>query len=415
MEYMGADKHKAYLFAYKQDKLVAGPNIEITPNEDGKTATISASGGEGTVTDVLVDGVSAVNQDGEAEIIMPSDFEGATSQQAGTRGLVPAPAITDKDKFLKGDGTWGEAGGGNVDDVVMNGQSIVDANKVASFNNYIELTRAEWEALPDSKYSDGILYCIKDSGSEKADFFYPIIYSLAEREVGVWTDGKPLYQRTIHINSLPSVPFTSTPYPHDIADIDVICNYYGVARFSNGTVGQAGSRIFISGTPAPSYVPIAYSWSIMCSKTNIEITVAEDRSAMNADITIRYTKTTDNPGIGQWTPSGVPAVHYDGNEKIIGTWFGQTLYEKTIDCGALPNATTKNIEHRISDLDFIVSANGTSFNGSQHFVIPFVNDGIIGSQVLLFVTATDIVLRTSVDRSAFTKTFVTLQYTKTTD
>ena len=36
-----------------------------------------------------------------------SDFTGATSLQAGTAGLVPAPTTADPDKFLKGDGTWG--------------------------------------------------------------------------------------------------------------------------------------------------------------------------------------------------------------------------------------------------------------------------------------------------------------------
>ena len=36
-----------------------------------------------------------------------SDFGGATSQQAGSAGLVPAPTTSDTAKFLKGDGTWG--------------------------------------------------------------------------------------------------------------------------------------------------------------------------------------------------------------------------------------------------------------------------------------------------------------------
>lgn len=40
------------------------------------------------------------------------DFRGATASQDGTHGLVPAPLIADKDKFLKGDGTWSNAGGG---------------------------------------------------------------------------------------------------------------------------------------------------------------------------------------------------------------------------------------------------------------------------------------------------------------
>ena len=33
-------------------------------------------------------------------------MEGATTTANGTAGLVPAPAIADKDKVLKGDGTW---------------------------------------------------------------------------------------------------------------------------------------------------------------------------------------------------------------------------------------------------------------------------------------------------------------------
>lgn len=32
---------------------------------------------------------------------------GATSAKAGTRGLAPAPAAGDSEKYLKGDGTWG--------------------------------------------------------------------------------------------------------------------------------------------------------------------------------------------------------------------------------------------------------------------------------------------------------------------
>lgn len=109
MEYRGSDKHKIALFEGKQDKLTAGDNITLTPQQDG-TVRIDAEGGggAGTVTDVLVDGQSVVYQDGVAEITLPSDFTGATSLQAGSNGLVPAPSIADKDKFLKGNGTWAD-------------------------------------------------------------------------------------------------------------------------------------------------------------------------------------------------------------------------------------------------------------------------------------------------------------------
>ena len=36
----------------------------------------------------------------------PANMSGASTSSAGTSGLVPAPAIGDQDKYLKGDGTW---------------------------------------------------------------------------------------------------------------------------------------------------------------------------------------------------------------------------------------------------------------------------------------------------------------------
>lgn len=60
----------------KQNTLSAGSNISISGN------TISA-------TDTTY-----------------SAFTGATTQQAGSAGLVPAPATTDIDKYLNADGTW---------------------------------------------------------------------------------------------------------------------------------------------------------------------------------------------------------------------------------------------------------------------------------------------------------------------
>ena len=37
---------------------------------------------------------------------LPTDMTGATSSEAGTAGLVPAPSSGDEEKFLSGDGTW---------------------------------------------------------------------------------------------------------------------------------------------------------------------------------------------------------------------------------------------------------------------------------------------------------------------
>lgn len=54
-------------------------------------------------------------------------FIGATDETAGSIGLVPAPEAGDQDKFLKGDGTWGEAG--QVDGAKINGTDLTVTNK----------------------------------------------------------------------------------------------------------------------------------------------------------------------------------------------------------------------------------------------------------------------------------------------
>ena len=90
----------------KQDTLTAGSNIQINSN------VISA-------TDTTY-----------------SDFAGTDGQTAGTAGLVPAPATTDTDKYLKSDGTWATVQGGGSVTVTStpatqySGSSTTDAQSV---------------------------------------------------------------------------------------------------------------------------------------------------------------------------------------------------------------------------------------------------------------------------------------------
>ena len=49
------------------------------------------------------------------EAVAGSVMIGASNDTAGTAGLVPAPKAGDQNKFLRGDGTWAEVTGGNVD------------------------------------------------------------------------------------------------------------------------------------------------------------------------------------------------------------------------------------------------------------------------------------------------------------
>lgn len=59
-------------------------------------------------------------------------------------------------------------GGGSVNDVLVNGVSVVDGNGDAQITSYKEVTQAEYDALPSSKESDGVAYFIKDGHSSSS-------------------------------------------------------------------------------------------------------------------------------------------------------------------------------------------------------------------------------------------------------
>ena len=75
---------------------------------------------------------------------LPSDFTGATTASAGAHGLVPAPTTTDKEKFLRGDGSWGDGGKPMV--VLSYGNSTWN-DFIEAYNNHV------------------IVYCKASSGS----------------------------------------------------------------------------------------------------------------------------------------------------------------------------------------------------------------------------------------------------------
>lgn len=233
----------------------------------------------------------------------------------------------------------------------------------------------------------------------------PIIYSLEEREVGVWTDGKPLYQKTVHIDSLPNNAYTSGYYAHGISNLDKIHNVFGTVTFSSGNVSHL-PRLGMFNNSATD----VFSSSITITSitlTEIEIITGTDRSNCSADITLLYTKTTDTPGSGTWTPSGVPAHHYSTDEQVIGTWVdGSTLYEKTYIFDtviSLSSNTWINTSYNGNFIKGIIDCKGYAEN-----MIP--NAGLLASK-----SSNNLIQILNLRTSAINCRGFTLQYTKTTD
>ena len=224
----------------------------------------------------------------------------------------------------------------------------------------MELTYDEYLALPEEEKTNGTTYYVKDINGIGKDQFQPIIYSEEEREIGVWTDGKPLYQKTIIINSIISGNNTIN---HEIDNVDKIVHCIGIF-FSN-----VGNSVSIpNGNLSSTWSISMYDFGV----TNFKLSVGSDwiQYFDHICVTIQYTKTTDQPGSGTWTPQGVPAVHYDGNEKVVGTWFGETLYEKTY-VGTISNYDSSIDGYLISaDIDVTTIKELINIDGSLRSIDP---------------------------------------------
>lgn len=248
------------------------------------------------------------------------------------------------------------------------------------------------------EYSNGIIY----------QELQPVIYSDEEREIGVWRDGKPLYQKTILVTSIVSGNNTIN---HGISNVDKIVNTFGTF-FSNAN----------NSSPIPNG-NLQTAWSVSMfdfGTTNFTISVGSSwvRYFDYIQVTIQYTKTTDTAGSGSWTPSGVKAVHYSTNEQVIGTWIdSKPLYQKTISFGALPNSTSKSVAHGISDLDKIVDFSALAKRPEPFNIIPLPSSHYqsTSAQQEISFNATNITIRNGNNASAYTDVYVTLQYTKTSD
>ena len=114
-----------------------------------------------------------------------------------------------------------------------------------------------------------------------------------------------------------------------------------------------------------------------------------------------------------WTTFGI--ANYSTSEVATGfTWVdGSTIYKKTINFGALPNAASKAVAHGISNLNRVIRVEAIADygTGSTKFPIPFSSPAGLSSNVTLAVESSTIGISAGNDRSGATA-YVTLYYTK---
>lgn len=223
-----------------------------------------------------------------------SNFKGATASANGESGLVPAPSAGDNSKYLRADGTWQPVSGGG-------GSSSFAGLTDVNFTDLADEDFAQYDATSQTWKNVAI------SGVSVE----PVIYSTDERKIGVWADGKPLYQKTLLWSgtlTLTSSAWTTIPFTNVPSNME----YCQITELVTDCIFDNRVRMLIDSG-------VIKGASSQASQTVTSIVA-----------NIQYTKSTDTAGSGTWTPSGVPAVHYSTDEKVVGTWIdGSTIYEKT--------------------------------------------------------------------------------------
>lgn len=145
------------------------------------------------------------------------------------------------------------------------------------------------------------------------------------------------------------------------------------------------------------------------STPTVELTQAQyDALATKDPDTVYF--ITDSSVAG--TYMGAYDTIYSTTERVVGSWMGKPLYQKTIDCGAGPNNASKTVAHGVANIDKIISATGINMDNTYYDPIPNTNTATYLSGV--YATATSVIIVANWNTSTRT-VYATIQYTKTTD
>lgn len=205
-----------------------------------------------------------------------------------------------------------------------------------------------------------------------------------------------------------------------------------VKTISSSDAGWDASDITVTGlTPGTSYIAkldddptstASFTTLTDDPKVATESMWADLASRVKAKSDVAITMTTTDPGEG----SALAADHYVGvygGDPIImdystsevntgAKWIdGSAIYKKTVDLGAMPNTTTKNVSHGISNLGTVIKVEGAAVNSSGNTILLPTVATSVGYNITVQINSTDVKLEDGADRSGYSG-HVTIYYTK---
>lgn len=113
----------------------------------------------------------------------------------------------------------------------------------------------------------------------------------------------------------------------------------------------------------------------------------------------------------EWKQTNIPIITTGTEVKTGRVIDGKEEYVKRLDIGNLPNATSKNVNHGLSNVKIERLEGVATNNGLQALPLPFASEQGASSSIRLQSWASYVSVYTGTDRSAFTGV-VYIYYTK---
>ena len=257
----------------------SGTEIAEVQNSDGTTTKIYQRDG-GLVDDVKVDGTSVVTN----KIANINTMTGAGASAAGAKGLVPAPASGDNNKFLRGDGTWvgaiptSQKGAANGVAELGNDGKVPSAQLPSYVDDVLEY--ASLSAFPATGET-GKIYVALDtnktyrwSGSAYVEISPSLALGTTSSTAYYGDKGKTAYDHSQSDHSTIAPAFTEAGTRANIATGESLATMFGkIKKFFSDlkTVAFTGAYSDLSGTPTIPDVSTKYD-----STDTAETTLSDD-------------------------------------------------------------------------------------------------------------------------------------------
>ena len=257
--------------------------------------------------------------------------------------------------------------------------------------DYVELTQAEYNALTPAEKMNGTMYFITDaSGGGGGGGSAKIVDTL-------WSGSET-----------PSTTGTDITLSHAISDYDFIVftvnqnsgyDSVVVVAVNDLTIGES----YISTGYGGSSIDVFFDYT---SDTTIHI-----KSSASAYLTT-YTKIT---GLKFGGGGGGSESHdYDNTEKVVGTYFGKTLYEKSYQniagTGASVNVTLSDLSN--IETIFIVPEASASTDAIPFPYVHYSTANIIGGFFTISNGVPTLQVRRGSDMASVGLKYLTVRYTK---